>query len=120
MAAVAALAIPSCSSDDDGDDAAEAIPCEVQQVLQAKCQRCHGDPVEEGAPFSLVTLEDLKRDTASGPVYERVLRALETEYMPPDFLTLDPPVQELTDDELDVLLEWVEAGAPAENAGACQ
>lgn len=94
------------------------LPCEVEQVLEAKCQRCHDDPRQNGAPFPLLTWEDTRRRYGTPQVYELMPRAIETEYMPLMILGLTPPVESLTQTEKAVLLDWLEGGAePVPRAG---
>src|SRR5438552_9737439 len=34
--------------------AASGLPCNVQNLLQTRCQSCHSNPPKNGAPFALV------------------------------------------------------------------
>jgi hypothetical protein len=45
-----------------GHGAGDAIPCEVQTLLEAQCQSCHGAQLRGGAPMPLVTLADFQQD----------------------------------------------------------
>jgi uncharacterized membrane protein len=93
----------------------EAPPawCAVTALLEAKCQRCHGAEPAYGAPFSLVSYEDTQVENRKGrPRFEAIEAALASDYMPPTFLELDPPVTPLTDDERSLLLAWCVSGAP--------
>jgi uncharacterized membrane protein len=91
--------------------------CEARAVLIDKCQRCHSDPPEHGAPYPLVTFEDTQRlDSAGNPRSDRIAAAVESDYMPARFLTLKPPVEPLTPDQRELLLAWCRSGTP--NAGA--
>jgi uncharacterized membrane protein len=97
-------------------DAAPVIEsdwCGVRSVLEAKCQRCHAAPPEHGAPFSLVTYDDTQQVNAHGEArFVQIEAAISKDYMPPSFITLDPPVSALTDGERAALLGWCRAGAP--------
>ena len=87
--------------------------CAARVVLQAKCQRCHAEPTENGAPFPLLTYADTQVLNRKGsPRYEQMKAALETEYMPPQFLQLTPPVAPLTADESATLLTWLSGEPP--------
>jgi hypothetical protein len=89
--------------------------CDARVVLQAKCQRCHGDPLESGAPFPLLTYADTQATNSKGsPRYEQMKAALEAEYMPPQFLQLTPAVEPLTTDESTTLLTWLSGAPPLE------
>ena len=81
-------------------------PPEVFAVLDAKCHRCHQDPPQNGAPFSL--LDYAKTQELYGPktIYARMYAATTTDFMP-----LTPP--DLTDEELAVLTEWLCQCAPS-------
>jgi hypothetical protein len=87
--------------------------CDAQPVIAEKCGRCHGDPPANGAPFALVTYADTQRlDGRDRPRHERMLGAIEMDYMPATFLKLEPAVEPLSEGERQLLLEWLTAGAP--------
>lgn len=95
-----------------GNTSADALEyCDVEPIVAAKCQRCHHDPPENGAPFSLMSYGDLQGPTES-PRFSKIRHALDTEFMPPTWLQVDPPVEPLTCEEKLTLLTWLEAGAP--------
>ncbi len=81
---------------------------QVARIIQDRCQECHR-PGEIG-PFSLLTFEDAARRT--GRIREAVLE----ERMPP--WHADPRHghflndRRLTHEERDLLLAWIDAGAP--------
>ena len=87
--------------------------CAAREVLEQKCQRCHAEEPLHGAPFPLVSYEDTQVVNAKGkPRYERIATAVSSDFMPPSFLTLTPPVEPLTDLERAAVLDWCERGAP--------
>jgi uncharacterized membrane protein len=91
--------------------------CSVQTVLDLKCQRCHGEETQQGAPFALVSYHDTQVVNAKGkPRYELIAAAVSSDFMPPAFLKLAPPVEPLTDPERAALLEWCDRGAPGPSA----
>lgn len=91
--------------------------CEARAVLQAKCQRCHGEHPSNGAPFSLVTYEDTQAANGKGkPRFELIAEVVASEFMPPQFLKLDPAVEPLSESERAALLDWAAQSAPD---GAC-
>ena len=92
-------------------EGAPDFPCAVRAAIEAKCQRCHNDPPRNGAPFPLLTWEHTR--AAYGPilVYEAMLPAIESDFMPFTELELDPPVEPLTPSEKTTLVTWLEAGA---------
>jgi uncharacterized membrane protein len=91
--------------------------CSVQSVLEARCQRCHGEEPQHGAPFALVSYHDTQVVNVKGkPRYELIAAAVSGDFMPPVFLKLVPPVEPLTDLERAALLDWCERGAPEPSA----
>jgi hypothetical protein len=118
--ALCALGAVGCGGDDDDDDTGMMtegliIPCDVQEVLVAKCQRCHGDPLQNGAPFPLITLEQVHMRYGDSPssmaIYTYIAPAVESGFMPLMSASVMPPVVPLTDEEKTILLDWVDAGA---------
>jgi len=92
-------------------------------VLAAKCQRCHQDPTVNNAPFALLSYADTQVERSSGDrVYEDMLDAVETGFMPPTAGAYTPPVEPLTCAEKATLLDWLKAGAPrpAGNDPSCE
>lgn len=91
--------------------------CSVQTVLVLKCQRCHGEETQQGAPFALVSYHDTQVVNAAGkPRYELIAAAVSSEFMPPAFLKLMPPVEPLMEPERAALLDWCDRGAPGPSA----
>lgn len=88
-------------------------PCEVYEVLKAKCFSCHTDPQLQGAPFSLLTYEDARAPYFASTVWERIGPNVETGNMPLG--------GSLTAAEKQVLLDWVAGCArPAEAGMGCE
>jgi uncharacterized membrane protein len=119
-----AICVLGCAPDPEGirSDTGSHEPtwCQVQTVLEQKCQRCHTDPPEHGAPFSLVTYEDTQvADRSETPRFERIRDAVESEYMPATWVKLDPPVESLTKNERAVILDWAEAGGEPTGGTRC-
>jgi hypothetical protein len=103
----------------DGADtpAGDADWCAASAVLQANCQRCHREPTENGAPFPLLTYADTQvLDRNGTPRFVRMKDAIESDYMPPNFLKLDPEVEPLTDAERALLLTWLSGQPPLDSA----
>lgn len=96
--------------------------CDVLPILQSKCQRCHQNPAQNGAPFALLTYADTQvaAPTPEKPQrkrYEQMRAAVESGVMPDRSQNLDPPVSDLTCEEKATLLAWLRAGAPPEADG---
>lgn len=87
--------------------------CAARRVLEAKCQRCHAAPPDHGAPFPLVRYDDTQTINASGEArFVALAAAVSNDFMPPTFITLEPPVLPLEPAEKALLLRWCRAGAP--------
>jgi hypothetical protein len=73
-----------------------------------------------GAPFALLTYDDTQvKDSKGVPRYEQVASAVESSYMPPQFIELVPAVLLLTEDERTALLAWCAQGAPLVGSASC-
>lgn len=130
-------AVLACSSEDSDDGSGDhvqqdagtqpdannaepsALPCSVSLVLEAKCQRCHGEHLQNGAPFALLSWSDTQRTYFDKPVHERMLSAIESGFMPLVLPSITPPVERLTDEEEQTLVAWLRAGAQPVVASAC-
>lgn len=94
--------------------------CEAFAVLEQKCQRCHREPPVNGAPFALVTYDDTQVvDRAGVPRYERMLGAVESDFMPATFIELEPPVEPLDASEKALLVDWLSRGAEPVGGTSC-
>jgi hypothetical protein len=78
----------------------------VEPIFEASCQRCHGSPLRHDAPFPLTSYEEIYAERAM------VRRAVQSGFMPYTGSSISPPVQELSSSEQDLIVEWVDAGAP--------
>jgi|GEM_PF-1989477 len=90
------------------------LPCKVDDVFASKCRRCHTIPTRHGAPLVFLTWEDTRQDRLGQPLYAVIGRAVRTDFMPYR-VEANPPVQQLSDDEKKIILDWVDAGAPRED-----
>ncbi|HVH42332.1 MAG TPA: hypothetical protein VM925_08305 [Labilithrix sp.] len=94
--------------------AESGLPCEVDALLTAKCQRCHGSPLV--APMPLLTYDDLAAPSKSNPSKSNAAVAAErmastTAPMPPS----GPPT---TEPERNAFGAWVTAGLPRRTCGS--
>jgi uncharacterized membrane protein len=95
-----------------------SLPCDVDAVLRGVCQQCHMPSPENGAPFPLVTYADTRAPFSAPPTYQdapiwKVMGdVVEADAMPPDRSGVT-----ITRDQRDVILAWVDAGAPPADAG---
>lgn len=85
---------------------ASALPCDVDAVLETQCRSCHGATPKSGAPMSLVTLDELRKNAAK--VKERI-------NLPADTVGRMPqkPNAPLSAADLGVLNAWLDGGTPA-------
>lgn len=109
---------PSAAS--GASSASESSWCATDRVLSHKCRRCHQDPPLNGAPFPLSSYADTQVVDGRGkPRFQKMADSVASAYMPPQFLSLTPPVEPLTDEERTTLLDWCAAGARADDGASC-
>ena len=88
------------------------IPCEVQQVLVARCQGCHSNPPVAGAPMPLMNLADLRAPAKSNPlvtVAQMVSVRINSTTVPMPPKSVVPA----TAAEIKIVTDWVAGGAQA-------
>jgi hypothetical protein len=108
-------ALVACSNADI-DAPIDALPCDVDAVLGAVCQKCHASPPIEGAPISLVTYADTQAPYTSEPLYDGTATwkvigdQLSAGLMPQAPVTISAA-------DRAVLLDWVGHGAPPAPSG---
>lgn len=86
------------------------LPCEIDELLAARCRGCHGSPPGPGVPMALVSYDDLAAETAGRSVAERALARMSTAAAPM------PPSGVLPAAEVAPFEAWVRGGLPR---GAC-
>jgi hypothetical protein len=68
-------------------------------------------PARHGAPLAFLTWDDTRSDRFGQPLYTVIGRAVRTGFMP--YRTpANPEVLPLTEIEKQIILKWVDAGAP--------
>ena len=88
---------------------------DVAPIFQRSCQRCHRPG--EIAPMSLMTYQQAR------PWARSIKARVSAREMPPWFIDKTIGIQEfkddpsLTDEEIDTIVKWVDAGAPQGNPG---
>ena len=105
----------------------EPIPfCDALTVIRAKCQRCHGDPLQHGAPVPFLTYEDTQAQyyVTDQKWFEIMVKVVGNGSMPYVALndppaSVTPPVEPLTADEKATLLGWLQQGAKPEGGTDC-
>jgi hypothetical protein len=87
------------------------LPCAVDDVFAKKCRRCHTIPARHGAPFVFLTWQDTQQLRAGQPLTTLIGRAVQSGFMPYR-IEANPKVEPLTDGEKQIIVDWVDAGAP--------
>jgi hypothetical protein len=90
------------------------IPCKVDDAFAAKCRRCHTIPTRHGAPFVFLTHQEVQQERGGQKLAALIGRAVRSNFMPYR-IDANPPVQPLTDEEKQHILDWIDAGAPRED-----
>jgi uncharacterized membrane protein len=78
-------------------------------VLKARCQTCHSDPPQNGAPVSLVSYADVKEH--ADQIAEFI--SVEVDFMPP------PGAPNLTSEQRTTLSSYIAAGLPSAGSASC-
>ncbi len=109
LGVVAALALPGMAVAQDAPTFAK----DVAPILQQNCQECHQP--NSIAPMSLLTYQDTR------PWARSIKQKVEAREMPPWHIDKTVGIQKfkndrsLSDDEIDVIVRWVDGGAPLGN-----
>jgi hypothetical protein len=93
------------------------LPCAVDDLLAAKCRRCHTKPTRHTAPFALLTWEDTQELLRDRPRFKVMEGAVRSGYMPYN-IAANPPVERLSDAEKQIIIDWVAGGAQRAVCGA--
>jgi len=110
VVAIALASFPERALAQEGADQPITFSRDVAPILQQNCQVCHR-PGSIG-PMSLLTYEDAR------PWRIRVKMQVASREMPPYHYDADVGIQELkydprlSDDEIETIVRWVDAGAP--------
>ncbi len=102
--------------EDDGGSPSTGLPCAVLDVLRNECHECHADPPAFGGPMPLADYDDLMVPSVSDPA--RSVRELVAERLVAEMQPM-PPGGEIADDDRQVLLDWIAAGAPEDPDSDC-
>jgi len=104
------------------DAAPGLLPCDVEAVLAAKCQRCHNSKAVLDVcfpkntclrgPFPLLTWSDTHQIYGGKPIFERMHDAVASGFMPFQSTDITPPTAPLEPSEKTTLLEWTKDCAP--------
>ncbi|HVJ94559.1 MAG TPA: hypothetical protein VM580_32460 [Labilithrix sp.] len=111
------IVIAGCFSNNSEKPPPLTFPCEIETILSNRCWECHSAPPAQGVPFSLEMLDDTRKTTSltnSGepaPIWQAMAEAIRDKRMPLSAVTFTP--DPLPDGERDVMLSWLDQGAPA-------
>jgi uncharacterized membrane protein len=111
-AEIAIIASWSMGGAPDGRDMPGNSPTwwrDVEPIVRRRCQTCHTNPPQFGAPVPFVTYEDVLRPHASGQPYHEIMAyriVAPSNAMPP------PTQPQLTQPEIATIQQWSRAGAP--------
>jgi len=92
--------------------------CSALAVIRAKCQQCHQNPPQHGAPVPFISYEDTQApyDNMGKTYADAMLPVVENDVMPllqlnDPPVNLMPPAKPLTAEEKETLLTWLKQGA---------
>jgi hypothetical protein len=90
----------------------ESLPCNLQSVIAAKCQTCHGAVPTNAAPMSLVSYTDFIKNSVTNPSVP-VWQQVQVRINSTDNNTKMPEIgyPQLTADELAAFNAWLAGGA---------
>jgi uncharacterized membrane protein len=113
LACSTAVSEPTPRRDDHVAQADAVGFCDAFAIVQEKCVRCHSDPPQHGAPFALDSYEATQVPIRDGKAIraDRMHEVIDSGFMPLTSLRLDPPVQALSCDERETILQWIDQGA---------
>lgn len=95
-----------------GMNAGNALPCDVDDVVTAKCQLCHTSPPKFGAPMPLVTADDFAAPAKSNPA-KKVSDLVKVRIHDPVSPMPPPPNGPLDSMSMATMDAWLAMGAPA-------
>lgn len=91
-------------SEENENEATTVFFSNVMNIIAINCADCHGLPVSNGAPMSLVSYEDI---VESAPLIQIRINLPES-----DPLSMPQGRQNLTQAEKDTIKKWIDAGMP--------
>jgi len=101
-----------------GSSAFPGLGCDVAAVLASKCVTCHGSPLAGGAPYPLLTRDDLVRASpidATQTLAQRSVTRMRATVSPMPPLS-NPPAA--TPQDIAAFEAWISRGTPVETCGA--
>lgn len=113
LACSTAVSEPTPRSDNHVAQAEADTFCDAFAIIHKKCVRCHSDPPKNGAPFALDSYAATQVPIRDGKAIraDRMHEVIDSGFMPPTSLKLDPPVEALSCEESETILYWIDQGA---------
>lgn len=93
-----------------GGSGPTGLPCDVLDVVKAKCQNCHGAQPSYGSPMSLMTAADFAAPAKSNP--KKTVADLVSERIHDAAKPMPPPPTTMSAVELETMDTWLGAGVP--------
>jgi len=111
------LTAGACGGDKTSDPPSgpTGFPCDVQVVIKAKCQTCHGETLKFTAPIHILTYADTQVSSPDNPT-KKVWELMEA-YIMSGFMPLaGSPTGPLDDAQKTTMLAWLKGGPVASTA----
>ncbi|WP_299000348.1 hypothetical protein ACOKFD_17890 [Flagellimonas sp. S174] len=95
--------IPESVDDVNDDEIVDAVTftTDIQPIIVNNCQGCHSSPPRNGAPFPLVTFQQVSSRNGG------VLRTVSLQTGQPDAM---PPAGRIPQASIDLINQWIEDG----------
>ena len=105
---------PTGGGGSSGGPPGSGLPCDVNQILVANCQSCHGATPSGGAPMALLTYADLAAPGKTAP--SQTMAALSVSRITSANAPMPPSPPPLSAADIATFKNWVNAGMPM---GSC-
>lgn len=89
------------SAVDDGVEATVTYSNDIEPIISANCLSCHSSPPRNGAPFSLVTFDQVRARSSA------VLRTVSLQTGEPGAM---PPAARIPQSSIDLIALWIDEG----------
>ena len=95
------LVIEDPIDDDDGVEVSVTFTEDIQPIITNNCLGCHSSPPRNGAPFALVTFEQVRSRSSA------VLRTVSAQTGEPGAM---PPSGRIPQAAIDLIAQWIDEG----------
>ena len=92
------------------DPGASGLPCDVRDLLVAKCDTCHGSTPSQGATTILVTYDDLMKKSPTNPSENEAQVSLA--HMKGSIPVMPPAPDVASSSDIATMSNWISAGTP--------